>query len=159
MTRCSSCGAEVPEGERFCGACGYDTHQDDRIATELEPKLRQARGWILAVGIIYVVSAVMQVTLLADRMAHDDVAFVLALNAGLCVVHLGLWWWARTAPFAAAVVALVLFVTLQIVELALDPSSIGRGVIIKVLFLVALIQAVRAGVEVQRLRRDPGARG
>lgn len=153
MTRCSSCGADVPEGERFCGACGYDTHRDDHIATVLEPKLRQARGWILAVGIIYVVSAVMQVTLLPDRMADGDVVFVLALNTGLCLVHLGLWWWARTAPFAAAVVALVLFVTLQIVELALDPSSIGRGVIIKVLFLVALVQAVRAGVEVQRLRR------
>lgn len=157
MTRCSSCGAEVPNGERFCGACGYDTHKDDRIATELEPKLRQARGWILAVGIIYVASALLQVTILSDRLRQDDIVFILALNVGLCLVHLGLWWWARTAPFAAAVVALVLFVTLQLVEVALDPSSLARGIIIKVLFLVALVQAVRAGVEVQRLRRDPGA--
>lgn len=156
-TRCSSCGADVPEGERFCGACGYDTHKDDHIATVLEPKLQQARGWILAVGIIYVVSAVLQVTILSDRMRDDDVMFILVLNGCLCLVHLGLWWWARSAPFAAAVVALVLFVTLQLVEVALDPSSIGRGIIIKVLFLFALVQAVRAGVEVQRLRRDPGA--
>jgi hypothetical protein len=152
MTQCSSCRAEIPQGERYCGACGYDSHRDDHIETVLEPKLRQARGWILAVGIIYVVSAVLQVTLLGDQLRSSDVTFVLVLNGALCAVHLGLWWWARSAPFAAALVALVLFVTLQVVEAAIDPASLGRGIIIKVLFLVALVQAVRAGVEVQRLR-------
>jgi hypothetical protein len=115
---CSSCQVELPSGERYCGACGYDTHRDDHIATVLEPRLRQARGWILAVGIIYVVSAVLQVTLLERRLPGEAVTLMLTLNGALFLIHLGLWWWARTAPLAATVVALVLFVTLQLVEAA-----------------------------------------
>ncbi len=151
---CSACRAPIPSPERYCGACGYDTYKDDHIEAFLEPKLRQARGWILAVGIIYVVSALIQVTLMNEGLPRDAVTLQLVLNGALCLVHLGLWWWARTAPFAAALVALVLFLTLQLVEAALDPSSLGRGIIIKVLFLIALVSAVRAGVEAQRLRRE-----
>lgn len=153
MAGCPSCKADVPAGDRFCGACGYDTHREVHIAAVLEPKLRLARGWILAVGIIYVVSAVLQIALAGDRLVSGGATLLLALNGALFVIHLGLWWWARTAPLAAAIVALCLFVTLQLVEATLDPTSLARGVIIKVLFLVALVQAVRAGVEAQRIRR------
>ena len=154
MTRCSSCQAEVPAGERYCGACGYDTHKNDHIETVLEPKLRQARGWILAVGIIYLASAAVQVAIAGDRVSSDEITFSFVTAGALFAIHLGLWWWAKTAPFAAALVALVLFVTLQVVWAAIDPESLARGLIIKVLFLIALIQAVKAGVDVQRLRRE-----
>lgn len=154
MTRCSSCQGEVPAGERYCGACGYDTHRDDHIAAVLEPKLRQARGWILAIGIIYLVSAALQVALADGRLSSDEITFSFASAGALFAIHMGLWWWARTAPFAAALVALVLFLTLQLVWAALDPQTLTHGIIIKVLFLIALIQAVKAGVDVQRLRRE-----
>lgn len=151
---CSSCKAEVPANERFCGACGYDTYKDDRIATELEPKLAKARGWILAVGIIYVVSTGLQVAMAGGRLDSEAVTLSFVIAGALCLVHIGLWWWAKTAPFAAAVVALVMFVTLQLVQAVIDPSSLTSGIIIKGFFLVALIQAVMAGLEVQRLLRE-----
>jgi len=154
MSRCSSCQAEVHAGERYCGACGYDTHKDDHIEAVLEPKLRQARGWILAVGIIYLVSAALQVAIAGDSITSDEVTFSFASAGALFAIHLGLWWWAKTAPFAASVVALVLFVTLQLVWAALDSATLARGLIIKILFLIALIQAVKAGVDAQRLRRE-----
>ena len=92
---------------------------------------------------------------MADGMySSEEVTFQLVAAGVLCLVHIGLWWWAKTAPFAAAVVALVLFVTLQLVQAVIDPSTLARGVIIKVFFLVALVQAVMAGVEVQRLLRE-----
>ncbi len=151
---CSSCKADVPANERYCGACGYDTYKDDRIATELAPKLARARGWILAVGIIYVVSTGLMLAMADGMYSSEEVTFQLVAAGVLCLVHIGLWWWAKTAPFAAAVVALVLFVTLQLVQAVIDPSTLARGVIIKVFFLVALVQAVMAGVEVQRLLRE-----
>jgi len=154
MTRCSSCQAEVFAGERYCGACGYDTHKDDHIEAVLEPKLKQARGWILAIGIIYVVSAGIQIAVAGGNISSGEITFSLASAGALFAIHMGLWWWAKTAPFEAAVVALVLFVTLQVVWATLDPQTLARGLIIKVLFLVALIQAVKAGVDVQRLRRE-----
>lgn len=156
---CSSCGADIPTDERYCSACGYDTHHDDRIEAELMPRLRQARGWILAVGIIYVLSAILQVTVLGRGLSSADATFLLALNGALFVVHLALWWWARGAPLAAAVVALCLFASLQVVNAAVDPSTLWKGLILKALFLVALVQAVRAGMQVHRLRSGAPRRG
>lgn len=151
---CSSCRARFPPDERYCGACGYDSQRDDHIEAVLEPKLRQARGWILVVGVLYAVSALLQVTVIEPRPPKEAIAGMLMLPGALFIAHVGLWWWARTAPLAAALVALVVSLTLLLVQLALDPSSVGTGIIIKALFLVALLQAVRAGVQVERLRGE-----
>ena len=41
---------------------------------------------------------------------------------------------------------------MQLINAAVEPSAIYKGIIIKVLFLVALIRAVQAGSEANRLR-------
>lgn len=30
---CTNCGAELPEGTRFCGSCGKPTHETAAVAT------------------------------------------------------------------------------------------------------------------------------
>jgi hypothetical protein len=138
--------------ERYCGACGADSEIELHIAAFHQPALDSARKWILAVGIIYVLSAMLMTAIAGDAMLDEERKLVLGVSLALCLIHVGLWWWARTAPFPAAVVALVLFVTLQLINAALDPSTIIKGIVIKILFLVALIRAVQAGAEANRLR-------
>ncbi|MBE7450653.1 MAG: hypothetical protein HS111_17660 [Kofleriaceae bacterium] len=70
---------------------------------------------------------------------------LLGTHLGLFVVHVGLYVWARVAPLAAAVVSLVLFLTLHLANAALEPSSIYKGAIVKVLFIVVLVKAIQAG--------------
>lgn len=136
--------------DQYCGSCGADMHLELQIDAMYMPALKTARTWILAIGIIYVVSALLVGAMIGDMT--DKLVWGPAIALFAC--HLGLWWWAKTQPFPAAVVALVLFVTVQGINAALEPESIYKGLVIKVLFLVALIKAVQAGSEANRLRRQ-----
>lgn len=154
LTSCPRCGAAQELTDRFCSACGADPQVELEIAAFHGPALETARKWILAIGIIYVASALLVTGVSGVGFDLDDpmVRLLWGTSLGLCAIHLGLWVWAKTAPFPAAVVALVLFVTVQAINAVVEPSSMYKGLLIKVLFLVALIRAVKAGSEAQRLR-------
>lgn len=152
MTSCPKCGAQLAVTDRFCAECGANAEVELHIAAFHQPALETARKWILAIGIIYVVSAFLMVAIAGDMMLDQDKNLLYGVSFALCAIHIGLWWWAKTAPFPAAVVALVLFITVQLINAAVEPSTIYKGIIIKILFLVALIKAVQAGSEANRLR-------
>ncbi|GMV44577.1 MAG: hypothetical protein AMXMBFR64_62930 [Myxococcales bacterium] len=149
---CTACGAQTLAEERFCPGCGYDIANDAEIQAIHEPALASARKWILGVGILYAISGVI-LALTGDQV---DVTVLVGANLGLTAIHVGLWAWAKRAPFEAAVVALVLFVTLHLANMVADPHEIYRGIVIKALFLVALVRAVKAGLTVRRLRARRG---
>jgi hypothetical protein len=149
---CERCGTVLPPSVRFCDKCGTAIEDpDDRIAYDAlhGPALRKARNWILAVGGLYLIGGLIFFAILAGS---DQALPVLGLNVVLALIHVGLWWWAARAPFAAAVAALALFITVHLVDAIADPSSLCRGLIIKAFFLGALIGAVRAGLAARRLR-------
>jgi hypothetical protein len=159
MALCPKCGAQLPPTDQFCGACGADRFKEGAGQGSADRALSQARGWILAIGIIYAVSALAFYLILRDNLPESAGAILLATNFGLCAIHLGLYFWARKAPFPAAVVALVLFVTVHVANAILDPTTLAQGLIVKALFLGALIRAVslghRAAKAGQRSGGDP----
>lgn len=152
--QCGHCQAELTEGTKFCEKCGKEVGgiDEDVIALKLVPKLKKARGWILGIGILYAVSALLMVAISGVPWSIPEVKILLATNFALFAIHIGLWFWAKTAPFAAAVVALALFLTVHLVNAIIEPASLVRGILIKILFLIALAQAISAGLEVRRLR-------
>lgn len=87
-----------------------------------------------------------------EVVAHDRglVNMLLAVNVGLAVIYLGLWFWARKNAYAASLVALLLFVTVIVASAVWEPSTLAQGVLVKFLFLAALIKAVTAGREERR---------
>src|SRR5688500_11951226 len=152
MTSCPKCGAQLAVTDQFCGECGANAEVELHIAAFHQPALESARKWILAAGITYVVSAFLVTAIARDAMLDEDRNLLFGVAFALSAIHIGLWWWAKTAPFPAAVVALVLFITVQLINAAMDPSTLYKGFLIKILFLVALIKAVQAGSEANRLR-------
>ncbi|MDH5493281.1 MAG: zinc ribbon domain-containing protein [Myxococcales bacterium] len=148
---CPHCGASAVPGGTFCDGCGQSlSSSDDSYEYEMlhRPALDRARKWILIVGIIYFVSGVL-LGLLAGEAGGG---LIFGLNLVLALIHVGLWHWARIAPFPAAVAALVLFSTVHLLEFVVDPSSIARGLLLKIIFLSILGSAVKAGLDARRLR-------
>lgn len=88
-----------------------------------------------------------------EAKAHDRgmVRILLAVNIGMAAIYLGLWFWARQNAYAAALVALLLFVTVVVISAVLEPKSLVQGVLLKILFIAALAKAVQAGLEERRL--------
>lgn len=85
--------------------------------------------------------------------AHDRgmVTLMLATNVALAFIYFGLWFWAKSNPFTACLIALLLFVTTIVVNAVLEPSTIYQGILVKIFFTVALIKAVSAGREERNL--------
>lgn len=152
--KCGKCKGPLAAAERFCTACGADRDVEIQIESLERTKLASARKWILGVGIMYVVWALIMVTISKDTLTPEMRNFILIANGGLCVVHIGLYFWARKQALPAAVVALLLFASLHLVNAVLDPSTIYQGLLLKVVFTVVLVKAIMAGYEIHRLRNE-----
>jgi hypothetical protein len=71
-----------------------------------------------------------------------------AVIVGLVFIGLGMA--VYKAPVACTVTGLVLYVGLQAIGVAVDPAELVRGLLIKIIFIVALIKAVQAAVAYER---------
>jgi hypothetical protein len=140
--------------EKFCPSCGSDRDVELQIAAAA-PALQSARKWILGIGIWYLVSTTIFTLVLSD-FAPEQQRIILSCGVALFLIHGGLWLWARKAPFPAALVAAVLFGTLMLLQAVTSPGEIYKGIIVKIAFSCVLYQAVKAGLEAQRLRGKRG---
>jgi hypothetical protein len=141
--RCHRCDERLSAGAGYCDACGARVIDDvDREwkRTQLEPHLKQGRQALVAMAVIYALTGIVFALIL-------DAPAVLVVNLALSAIHFGLWRWAFSSLLPAVVTALALFVTVHAAEAIIDPSSIVRGIILKVIILVVLYRAVRAGLE------------
>jgi len=175
MPPCPHCQVPNPAGATFCGSCGKALPAsapqsprvlsvDDFAATkagrepqteELARQSKKAAGALLAVAILQTVFAVLILVgakLLPSQDANveiDPVAIVFTF--GLSAIFFGLYLWARRNPLPAAIVGLVLFVTVHLVDALFDPMAIVRGIIVKIIVIVVLARAISAGAKHRRL--------
>jgi hypothetical protein len=154
-TTCNKCKAEMGARERYCPSCGADREVEWKVAGLEMTKLAKARNWILGIGVWYVISGALMYLVLRKQYATDaDRDMLLGTTLVLFVLHLGLYVWAKTAPLAAAIAALCLFVTVHVANAAIEPSTIYKGIVIKVAFVLILAKAIQAGLEIHRLRNQ-----
>ena len=124
---------------------------------EPEPAQRiieRARGWILAIAVAYLALVVLYTGAVGDLRVSDDVRFPLLI---LTAVQLGLWIWARTAPFPASAAALAVFVLANGYQAVVDPEGLRWMILVRVVFLLGLIKSVHAGALARRAASIPGA--
>ena len=90
------------------------------------------------------------------QVQHHDrmlVTMVLVVNLALAAFYLLMWAWARREPLRATVLALLVFVGAMAVNGWYDPHTLSQGLVVKVLFIVALSRAIGAA----RLERRAAA--
>lgn len=87
---------------------------------------------------------------LVDR-DRGNVMFNLVTNLALTVIYFGLWLWAKRNAFAAALTALIFFITVMLIHAVVDPTTIVKGILIKILVIVGLIGAISAAYKQRRL--------
>jgi hypothetical protein len=82
-------------------------------------------------------------------------------GAAVCGVMAALLIAARRAPLAAAMIGLSIFGGKWLYDIAQDRSMLhlGLGLALRALILLAFVAAVRAGLNVRRLRAQPALNG
>ena len=138
--------APPPHPSRNAEPGGYD------IA--VEKQVGKARGWLLAIAVLQSISSVLQYFLLTSQGVEPAVAIATVVIMGvLALVFWGLWFWSKYALFPAALTAFILYVSFILLDAIVDPQTLARGIIMKVIIVGGLYVAVSTSY---RLRKNSG---
>jgi hypothetical protein len=123
-----------------------------QLRSAREQQLLSGREWILAAVVVQLLSALHPlfawfnyVLFGAVRSSGPHPRVDAAVALGLALVFAVLGWWARYAPFRAAVIAVIVYVVVLGTIGLTDPDSLLSGAIVKSLVLVGLLQAAHTG--------------
>jgi hypothetical protein len=124
---------------------------------ELNQELRRARGWILGVGIVmFCFDMLFTYVIWGDRIPADLKTKVLMLDLGILAVFVALWWFAQYKPKLCCILALCAFWGLQLYNASVDPTMLYKGIVIKVLFTMALVKGIKSGARAEELQSQLG---
>lgn len=129
---------------------------------ELTQELRRARNWILGVGIMMVVfdQIMFQVEVSkynASGPLVDELRNKLFLIDGIVLAFfVGMFFLAKAKPVIACVLALIAFWGIQIWAASESGGSIFQGIIVKVLFTLALIRGIKSASRAEQLQSELG---
>ncbi len=179
MPECPQCGAEISENTAFCRECGARLKEGverqttkkrlgSLVAGQHQKNIRSARTAIMVVAVITLIASIVFWFLLQDQIksvkanpqlvldedAVSQQQISILATALLGVVFIVLFFWAKTNPFAATLVSLILYVTSHLVTIAINPAAISQGIIVKVIVIVFLISGVRSGLAYKRYAQE-----
>ena len=126
---------------------------DDIIDTsEYDKKIKSAQTSIFVVAGVQMVFGIIQ-ALMNDG---PEMYFSLGIMVFISLLFLGLGFWCKKKPLAAIVTALVIYASLLLLDAFFDPTTLYKGVIMKVFIIIYLVKGITAAKEAQRLREIMG---
>ena len=180
VVSCPHCAAPNSLGSAFCQACGKalpsPTPSGPRVVTkaefatttagqtlqsdQLRQQVKKASCALLIVAIMQVLFGVLILTSgmipgVSDDRIKPGLAVYLAVF-GVGTIFFILYLWARRSPLPAAIVGLVLFITLHLMEAIANPAALCQGVILKAIVILVLAKAIQVGLKHRQLLQQGG---
>lgn len=179
---CPKCAAACQPLTRFCEACGAPLQAqvkakvspvDAALARRTAETTRKAvRGARLALGFVALItlafSAFMHIsfnreiaaaranpamTVDENIVAQNHMLFT--VNYVLVAVYIALAFWAGRNPFGACLTGLIIYLTVNLINAAIDPMTLAQGIIMKIIIILALVNGVKAGLASRRQAAGP----
>lgn len=176
---CPHCGVSNPAGSAFCEACGKalpTTSTGPTVATagsmtsagrqlvgdDLRKTMKKAFTALMIVAVLQTFFGPVLLMVQKSKMERENPDMVYTIEPWAYAVVFGialLFWvlalWARRNPLPAAITGLVVFVTLHVIEAVADPTSIVKGFLMKIIVVVMLVAAIKAGIQHRKLEPVP----
>lgn len=114
----------------------------DRQESDEEATIgRSGANALLAVTLLELVGT----TVLFFVVARSDPEpFELAFAYGIVAAFAGLYVWARSNPYPACIAGLGLYITIHLLAALVDPTSLYKGILVKVIVIGLLIKSIRS---------------
>lgn len=164
---CPKCRTSAPEDQMYCTNCGEPLKEGlprrnpqgssrasygKSIDKKHRKRIKSSRTAIAVVAILTWISALVHWILLKAAMQEsyipkDEVNqnyMLMGVTVFLGLVFMVLNFWAKQKPFAATLTALIIYLTDIVVLVAIDPVSLIRGIVVKVIIVVILLNGVRS---------------
>lgn len=94
----------------------------------------------------------------AKRHDRGQVTLLLVVNLFLTAVYFGMWLWAKSNPFPAALISLIIFMTVLVIGIIIDPSNAHKGLLVNILVIAGLGSAVSAAYKHRKLQESAADR-
>ena len=118
---------------------GYDKH------------IRQARNALFVVAAIQLFGVFFVKA--ENEMARNISMGILAFTA---LIFVGLAFWTKKRPYTALMTALIIYGSLVLLDAIVDPSTIIKGIVLKIGIIIVLISGLRNAKEAVELRKAFG---
>lgn len=115
-----------------------------------DKKIKNARTWLYVIAVIELGVALYELATIDDpalSWLSFGIDFAIALVFGV------LAFLTPRRPYAILLGALIFYIAIQLLLAINDPLSLANGVIMKILFIVAMVNGIRSGKEAEELRR------
>jgi hypothetical protein len=120
---------------------------------EYEKSMKNARVWLYVIAAFQTIMAVVEY----NTTDNATVGIVAAsIDVFIAMLFAGLAFLSNKNPVAAFTMALVFYVLIVAALIALDPSNAFRGVIFKILIIIALVKANRDARKYVALKQSIG---
>lgn len=165
--RCGTCYKDVSADDAFCQNCGYplkgtDQEQKDfRLQHDFRSidlnnyteKTRKAGNSLYWLAGIFVFSGLV---FYFTKQDTEGAVATLITNLILAMIFLGLARYSRKKPLACIMSGLALYAIIVILNAIVDPVSIVRGIIFKIVIIGLLVNGLKSALEVEKMKKDSG---
>src|SRR5690606_16779456 len=157
MLPCENCSYENPSDRKFCSQCSFpiagtaeekssfwlSVSRRKRLLSDAHDKIKSAKT------VIYVLAGLFFVFGLIAGFGMDDF-LTMIINIVMSLVYLILAAWSSRNPFGAILTAFIIYITVQLINFIVEPTTLFQGIIIKAIVVVALIKGIRSAQEARR---------
>lgn len=123
-----------------------DFHEEMPSMEGYDKPIKKARNILFALAGIQIIFTFFLVRDLEDLALY----ITMAISFGIAAIFFALGLWTKYKPYTAIVTALVIYISLLLIDVISDPASILRGVLIKILAISLMVSALKNAKEVQQ---------
>jgi hypothetical protein len=119
----------------------------DFYTKKYEQKIRNARI------ILFIIACANLLSIFTTlKMPEPAIWFAMGFDAVIALIFFALGFWTKEKPYTALLTASIVYGSLIIIAGMIDPSTLYKGLIIRAIFIVMLIQGIRNGKQAQDLK-------
>ena len=179
---CRKCGKEAADDQAYCANCGdplngglkkeSPSSPKDLVSSEEEEQrrlIKEARISIMVVAVVIIISSLIRwlqleseiskigtnPIMLVDQRAVDMARASIIGDFLLSAFFIFLFFLAKSSPFGATLTGFIIFITIIIVSVIIEPKSLIMGILLKILIIAVLVNGLRAGIGYKRIREHP----
>lgn len=158
---CMNCQTVLASDDVFCGKCGFpergteEEQRNYRLKIASRKRLLKSANKKVKNGktVLYVLAGLNVLAGIIEMVRYEDIAALVA-SLVLAVIYLVLAAWSDKQPFAAILTGFIIYITIQLLSVILDPINILSGIVLKIIIITVFIKGIKSAREAQDVLKE-----